>query len=81
VFVDLVVGVPDVAAAKSGYRLLAVLVSLDSEAPALTVAQEVFVPSVVRYLPDCEVWLGARALKAVLAVVWPVVLVAVTLRD
>ena len=33
------------------------------------VAQEVSVPLVVRYLPELDVWLGARALKAALAVV------------
>ena len=46
------VGVPEVAAANSGYRLVDVLVSLVIDAPALTVAHDVFVPSVVRYLPD-----------------------------
>jgi hypothetical protein len=35
-------------------------------------AHELFEPSVVRYLPLLPVWLGARALKAALAVVWPV---------
>jgi hypothetical protein len=49
-----------------------VLVSLEIEAGALTVPHEVFDPSVVRYLPELLVWLGAKALKAVLAVVCPV---------
>ncbi len=66
------VGVPEVALANSGNRLVDVLVSFVIDAPALIVAQDVFVPSVVRYLPDCDVWLGARALNAVFAVVWPV---------
>ena len=35
-------------------------------------AQDVSVPSVVRYLPLFPVWLGAKALKAALAVVCPV---------
>ena len=65
-----VVAEPLVAEANNGYTAVAVLVSLEIVAPAA--AHEVFVPSVVRYLPDCEVWLGARALKAVLAVVCPV---------
>jgi hypothetical protein len=47
-----VVGVPVVAAANSGYRFVAVLVSFESDAPAFTVAHELFVPSVVRYLPE-----------------------------
>ena len=47
-----VTGVPVVAAANNGYKLLEVDVSLLSDAPALTVAQLVFVPSVVRYLPE-----------------------------
>ena len=36
------------------------------------VPQDVSVPSVVRYLPLLPVWLGAKALKAALAVVCPV---------
>lgn len=36
------------------------------------VPQEVLEPSVVRYLPLLPVWLGASALKAALAVIWPV---------
>jgi hypothetical protein len=42
---------------------------LVNDGGALTVPHEVFVPFVVRYLPDCEDWLGARALNAALAVV------------
>ena len=66
--------VPLVAAANYGYRLLAVVVSLetDTDVPDETVAQDVLVPSVVRYLPELLVWLGAKALNAVLAVVCPV---------
>ncbi len=66
--------VPLVASANNGYRLLAVVVSLetDTEVPDETVAQDVLVPSVVRYLPELLVWLGANALNAVLAVVCPV---------
>ena len=40
--------------------------------PAEMDVQEVFVPSVVRYLPLFPVWLGAKALKAAFAVVCPV---------
>ena len=36
------------------------------------VPQDVLVPSVVRYLPELPVWLGAKALNAAVAVVWPV---------
>jgi hypothetical protein len=50
-----VVGVPDVAAANSGYKVLAVVVSLAIEAPAVIVTQEVSVPFVVKYLPVLEV--------------------------
>jgi len=66
-----VLAVPLVAAANYGYRLLAVVVSLetDTDVPDETVAQDVLVPSVVRYLPELLVWLGANALNAVLAVV------------
>ena len=42
------------------------------DAGALTVPHEVFVPLVVRYLPELLVWLGAKALNAALAVVCPV---------
>ncbi len=45
---------------------------LPVEMPLLTVAHDVLVPSVVKYLPLLLVWLGARALNAVLAVVCPV---------
>ncbi len=45
-----VVAVPDVAEENNGYTAVAVLVSLEIVAPAA--AHEVFVPSVVRYLPD-----------------------------
>ena len=38
----------------------------------VTVPQEVLDPSVVRYLPELLVWLGAKALNAPLAVVCPV---------
>jgi len=61
-----------VAAANNGNRFVAVLVSFDSEAPDTIGAQAVFVPSVVRYSPELTVWLGARALNAAVAVVWPV---------
>ena len=40
--------------------------------PADTVAHDVLVPSVVRYLPELLVWLGASALNAEFAVVCPV---------
>ena len=36
------------------------------------VPQDVLVPSVVRYLPDCPDWLGAKALNAAVAVICPV---------
>jgi hypothetical protein len=64
-----VVGVPLVAFENMGYRFDAVLVSLLIVAPETTVAQDVVVPSVVRYLPVLLVWLGAKALKAEFAVV------------
>ena len=48
---------------------MAVPISLDRDAGALTVPHEVSVPFVVRYLPDCDDWLGASALNAVFAVV------------
>ena len=64
-----VVGVPLVADANRGNTAVAVLVSLDRDGGALTVPHEVFVPSVVRYLPDWDVWLGANALNAAFAVV------------
>jgi hypothetical protein len=40
--------------------------------PSGLVAQEVLVPSVVRYLPELPVWLGANALNDALAVICPV---------
>lgn len=67
--VNMVVGRPVVASANSGNKLLAVVVSLLRVAPADTVPQLVLVPSDVRYLPFADVWDGARALNAVLAVV------------
>lgn len=49
------------------------LIAFTKVMPALvTVAQDVSVPFVVRYFPVLLVWLGARALNAVLAVVCPV---------
>ena len=41
-------------------------------APAVTVPQLVSVPSVVKNLPELPVWEGDKALKAALAVDWPV---------
>jgi hypothetical protein len=61
---------PDVALANSGYRLVDVLVSLDSA--TVLEPHEVFDPSVVRNLPELLVWLGTNALKAALAVICPV---------
>ena len=58
-----------VADANRGNTAVAVLVSLERDGGALTVPHEVFVPSVVRYLPDWDVWLGANALNAAFAVV------------
>ena len=43
-----------------------------SAAPPAEVAKEVFVPSVVRNLPELLVCDGTNALNAVFAVVWPV---------
>ena len=40
--------------------------------PVVTVPQLVFVPSVVRYLPLFDVWLGTSALNPAFAVVCPV---------
>jgi hypothetical protein len=69
-----VLAVPVVALANKGYKLVAVVVSIDSvtDVPDETVAQDVLVPSVVKYLPELVAWLGANALNAVLAVVCPV---------
>ena len=52
--------------------MVAVVVSLEIAAPPPTAAHEVSVPFVVRYLPEFPPWLGASALNAALAVVWPV---------
>jgi hypothetical protein len=51
---------------------LAVAEAGPTTSPPALVAQEVSVPLVVKYLPELPVWLGARALKAALAVVCPV---------
>ena len=50
--VNIVVGTPLVAEANKGKTLVAVLVSLLILAPETTVSHEVFVPLVVRYLPE-----------------------------
>ena len=61
---DVVIGEPDTEI-KPPVNDCATLVTV----PNGFVAHEVFVPSVVRYLPLLPVWLGAKALKASLAVV------------
>ena len=61
-----VIGEP--AIDKNDGTLAATLVTV----PKGFVPQDVSVPSVVRYLPLFPVWLGAKALKAALAVVCPV---------
>jgi hypothetical protein len=53
-------------------KAIAIATAVPAGSPALTVAQEVFVPSVVKYLPEFVDWLGASALNAVFAVVCPV---------
>jgi hypothetical protein len=67
-----VVGVPVVASANIGKRLVAVVVSLAKDAPETIAAHEAVVPLVVKYLPELDVWLGASASNAAVAVVCPV---------
>jgi hypothetical protein len=50
--VKIVVGTPVVTEANKGKTLVAVLVSLLILAPETTVSHEVFVPLVVKYLPE-----------------------------
>ena len=64
---DVVTGPPDVVR-----PVVPPDTSTDVTVPKGFVPQDVFVPSVVKYLPLLPVWLGAKALKAALAVVWPV---------
>jgi hypothetical protein len=58
----------DPAMDKNDGTVAATLVTV----PKGFVPQEVLVPSVVRYLPDCPDWLGAKALNAAVAVICPV---------
>lgn len=76
-----VVGTPDVAEANIGYKLVAVLVSLDNEAPETIAAQEAVVPSVVKYspaFPACEGKASTAAQEVLVPLVvrnspaWPV---------
>ena len=63
---DVVIGLPEID--KKDGTVAATLVTV----PSGLVDQDVFVPSVVRNLPELPVWLGAKALNAALAVVCPV---------
>jgi hypothetical protein len=59
----------NVAAAPNTPELLNCTWVFDPAGLAVTVAQDVFVPSVVKNLPELAVWLGARLLNPELAVV------------